>query len=685
MTIDTAAQSSHAWLAYIGADSELVKSLQAAVDRVGATLVAPADLAAARSLDWPALGATAIVDARVIAASDNLMALIAALRARLGEAARIFYLIETGSIDQRLAALRAGADGVFLLSEDGREVLSARLADLVRDQASPPRVLIIDDEPVVALFAHRVLKGAGMEVSAVSDPRLALDALVTFRPDLVLMDLHMPGVSGIELTRLIRDDDQFHGLPIVFFSSEMDPDTRIETLRVGGDDFLAKPVTPERLLSVVRTRLRQARERPTKGPASPVHRLADRQALLRRLERRLSDPPDDRLGQGLLLIAPDPPPLLDEAADQNLRGAALDQLANGLAVCLAPREMLSLIPEVGFAVVAQRGDLRGLIALGKDLQAAGEALFSDFPSLGSALSLGVAPLDIPADDGLTLLSRAESALLEARRVGGQRIIVHTPAVSRQGADERDAQLRHLIEEALRYDRFRLFYQPIAALREGRGQPYDVRLRLCAADGEYIPTFDFIPAARRAGLMATIDRWVLERALTALQEGLVDHEGLCFLIQQDLETLDASDWIDFLRNLIASRGLIRQRPLLRFPCDQVVARLAMVQDRFVALRRLGIGICIDHFVDSPTIWPDIERLRPALVRLDFDRAAHQRPEALRALIARLHRNGARVIIANIEEPLAISQIWSSGADLIQGNFVQPPVPELSFDFSDTILE
>jgi DNA-binding response OmpR family regulator len=122
-------------------------------------------------------------------------------------------------------------------------------------------VLVVDDQPVAALFAARVLESAGMLTERVGDPLAVLDALDAFVPDLVLMDLHMPGASGIELTRIIREQDRFADLPIVFLSAELDAEQQMAALRVGGDDFLAKPVAPDHLVACVRQRLARARER----------------------------------------------------------------------------------------------------------------------------------------------------------------------------------------------------------------------------------------------------------------------------------------------------------------------------------------------------------------------------------------------------------------------------------------
>ena len=113
----------------------------------------------------------------------------------------------SGAIEPRLQALRAGADA-FWVGPVAADELAARLLAL-GDTPDPGgyRIQVVDDQPVAANFAVRVLEEAGMHARSVGDPRRVLETLEALRPDLVLMDLYMPGVDGIELTALIREHE----------------------------------------------------------------------------------------------------------------------------------------------------------------------------------------------------------------------------------------------------------------------------------------------------------------------------------------------------------------------------------------------------------------------------------------------------------------------------------------------
>ena len=176
------------------------------------------------------------------------------------------------SMDMRRAAHRAGADLLLFPPYDIID-LSERLQALHASVAAEKlRVLIVEDDRVDALFAQAVLTRAGMQAQVEHDPMRVLESLTSLRPDLVLMDLHMPFANGVEVTMVIREHPLFARLPIVFLSGESDPDSRLEAINAGGDDFLFKPIRPRHLIAAVQDRVRRLhpinKQTPTPGASS---------------------------------------------------------------------------------------------------------------------------------------------------------------------------------------------------------------------------------------------------------------------------------------------------------------------------------------------------------------------------------------------------------------------------------
>ena len=124
--------------------------------------------------------------------------------------------------------------------------------------------------------------------------RDVLDTMARVQPDLVLMDLHMPGLSGTELTALIRLHEAFLHTPIVFLTGDPDPEKQFEVLECGADDFLQKPIRPRHLVAAIESRVKRARalgqQRMTESSRHPATGLLARPHLLqpaRRLRCRM--------------------------------------------------------------------------------------------------------------------------------------------------------------------------------------------------------------------------------------------------------------------------------------------------------------------------------------------------------------------------------------------------------------
>ncbi len=121
------------------------------------------------------------------------------------------------------------------------------------------RVLVVDDDTALAEMLGIVLRGEGFEPSFCADGALALEAFRTTRPDLVLLDVMLPGRDGIEVCRQIRAES---GVPIVMLTAKTDTVDVVLGLESGADDYVVKPFKAKELVARVRTRLRRTDEPP---------------------------------------------------------------------------------------------------------------------------------------------------------------------------------------------------------------------------------------------------------------------------------------------------------------------------------------------------------------------------------------------------------------------------------------
>ena len=121
------------------------------------------------------------------------------------------------------------------------------------------RVLVVDDDPALAEMLTIVLRGEGFDTAVVGDGTRALPAVRDLRPDVVLLDLMLPGMNGIDVCRAIRTES---GVPIVMLTAKTDTVDIVLGLESGADDYVVKPFKPKELVARIRARVRRTDAEP---------------------------------------------------------------------------------------------------------------------------------------------------------------------------------------------------------------------------------------------------------------------------------------------------------------------------------------------------------------------------------------------------------------------------------------
>ena len=122
------------------------------------------------------------------------------------------------------------------------------MVGLVTTDAGAARVVIADDDRDIRALVSIAVRKAGLElVAATEDGDAALSAIREFGPDLAILDVSMPGKTGLELCRLVRADDAFSGIHLVLLSAAVDDHARAAGIDAGADEFLTKPFSPREL------------------------------------------------------------------------------------------------------------------------------------------------------------------------------------------------------------------------------------------------------------------------------------------------------------------------------------------------------------------------------------------------------------------------------------------------------
>ncbi len=200
----------------------------------------------------------------------------------------IIVFTSEDSLNYRVEVARKGSK-VFLHkplpANEVLEVVDRALRQ--NDQTSEAVILAVDDDPQTLAMLQSLLQPWGLKIVTLSEPQKFWDTLEETEPDLLILDIKMPHVSGIELCQVVRNDARWGGLPILFLTAYKDIDSVNQVFNVGADDFVSKPIIGPELVARIINRLERIKLVRTLAETDPVTKLANRHKSSQEIEKFL--------------------------------------------------------------------------------------------------------------------------------------------------------------------------------------------------------------------------------------------------------------------------------------------------------------------------------------------------------------------------------------------------------------
>lgn len=241
-------------------DAALTERLQAEAASWGIRLKVAPDLTTARSRLALSSPDIVLLDLSFPQTQEDGLTLLHELSERLPHLPVIIF---TGrdSLADRLAVSRLGARQFLHKPATAEQIFQAIAHTLPSPTISEAKVLIVDDDATSLAALSAVLTPWGLDVITLTEPQRFWQVLVTSAPDLVVLDLEMPLVSGLELCQVVRQDAQWGDLPILVVTAHTDADSLQQAFAAGADDFITKPVLGPELVTRVLSRIERTRSR----------------------------------------------------------------------------------------------------------------------------------------------------------------------------------------------------------------------------------------------------------------------------------------------------------------------------------------------------------------------------------------------------------------------------------------
>lgn len=617
------------------------------------------------------------------------------LKALLPPSTPIVLMSGRTDVNAKLRALRAGSSD-YLSKPLDMNLLIERLVQIISQHNHTHRVMVVDDDPDMAGLETEILRYAGMEVLSVQQPLQSLQQAAQFKPDLVILDMHMPDINGMELAVLLRQDPQFLLLPIVFVTADTDTSLHKNMKALGVNAVLTKPFEATDLISTCEHALNQ-----TSALKSRVARVTRHTQLPQKinrsyffsvLEEEIHGGTQNQNTSALYYISVDNLSDLSQQLGMVELITLHDQFCRQLDDSIGSDEQWIDLSNMVTCVLAgkrsaefhrQRSEqLRRHLSAHK-YKVNGEPVTLD-------IGIGIAPLTANLGTANQALISAEQdfeAKLPAKAAAKAPGLATITAKNTATSDDLPAptssaeiftipvltKVEPDFSQIVFSRDLSLAFQPIISLEDSRIEHFSVLLRLKGEDGEAIAAKQFLSRINKPSQRIELDRWVLQQAVSAIANNSTTREQATLFIHLAEDTLQQSTFFSFAANVLRSSRL-RGSERLVFMLEEswVINHLHQTREIAKALHNIQCGICLTRAGENPEIMEFIEQLSLDYLRLSPNLTnSGANPELLKKLVNKANEWEISVIATQIENSRNLSSLWMQGVRLFEGFFIQPP--------------
>jgi len=555
------------------------------------------------------------------------------------------------------------------------------------------KILVVDDDPINRDILASFLLNEGYDVLCKEDGESALKAMPSYLPDLVLLDIMMPGIDGFEVTSRLKSSKEYQHIPVVLQTGLDDRDSCLRALNLGAEDYITKPIDSSELLARVRNLLRLKRfndllahNNRILADYDSITGLPNRKLLARLLEKTIDTNRTTLATTGLILISTHNFKEINKTLGSSQGDMILQEMTKRLMHAGDEHTQLGHISSDLFAVIVNGPELnvvRYAKQMQKELQKpfilANKDIF-----LNCYMGISFSPRD--GTDGETVYRHADIARGKAKELAVVSHRIFSPGMD-VGTIERMSMEQDLYR-ALQYNDFTLQYQPQVDLFSGYIKSAEALIRWNHPKQGNISPAEFIPLAEQCGLILPITQWVL---ITACEQAKrwqeLGYSNMTIAVNISSQHFQSGLLVVHVTEALRKSRLSAKYLELEITEGVMVDDVDKVLITLNQLKEMGVKLAIDDFGTGYSSLGYLQRLPVDRIKIDQSFISNITSNLGNAVIARSiiamsHQFNYKVIAEGVETEAQLGFLLRHHCDEIQGYYFSRPV---SHDDFSNLLE
>lgn len=571
------------------------------------------------------------------------------------------------------------------------------------------KIMMVDDEPLnmEVLRIHLQIEGYENFV-CVSDSNLAIAAMEAEKPDVILLDLVMPGLSGFEILEMMRKHETLKLLPVVVLTSSDDPETKLKALQLGANDFLSKPVDASELALRLRNTLAARAYEQRMKYQDPLTQLPNRLLFTRRANNALEVSRNTDEKAAVVLVNINRFKLINDSLGPARGDDILWMFSQRLCQIFGiktddgfkeGKERKSFVSRIGgdrFIIMvpgvsalsddtAANINVSAANVLRKRIDNFIKLMEKPFSINGQDIYLnvfmGVSTLSASTRSVENLINDAETAMMHARRRLNTKVAYYSKQM-----DEKAHELLSIengLHTAVENNEIFVVYQPKVDVKTQRITGSEALVRWMHPEFGLISPVNFIPLAEDSGMIVSIGEWVLREACKrAVEWEAITGEEFYMAVNVSIRQLSEPDFTSLVEQVLEETGLKPSNLVIELTENLIMEDAESNVIKLGQLKELGVKLSIDDFGTGYSALNYLQRFAMDQLKIDQSfirpiKSADEPQPIVRALITLAHDLGMQVVAEGVETSQQLELIGRLDCDEYQGYFCSKPIAGSAF--------